>query len=387
MNRHLGGVGVKCLGLLGLTLAMVGRAAATHPAQEAKDGASAKPSTPRVLVLPDPPFTYTDLQLPAHFKTTAAQQHDNTPPDNPVTDAGATLGRVLFYDTRLSANNTVACASCHNQKHAFGGPVRFSKGFEGKVMDRHAMPLGNVRYYQRGRFFWDERAATLEVQVLTPIQSKLEMGMTLTKLTELLSKDPHYPELFNKAFGSKEITSKRVARALAQFLRSMVSYRSKFDEGMAKAFSVRDDFPNFTLQENRGKAVFLQRCANCHLPGNQNAHFFMNQPFNNGLDTDFLKTDGGVGEISLQPGDLGRFKSPSLRNVEFTGFYMHDGRFDSLDKVIDHYSKGGKNHPNADGRVRGINLDGPQRAALGAFLRTLSDPQFIADPKYADPFQ
>jgi cytochrome c peroxidase len=385
MNGHPTSVGVKCLGLVGLALALAGRAAADPPTQAPQ--AEAKPVAQRTLRLPETPYSYADFKLPAHFKTAAARQFDNTPPDNPVTDAGATLGRVLFYDTRLSADNTVSCGSCHSQKHAFGGPERFSKGVGGKVLDRHAMPLGNVRYYQRGRFFWDERAANLEAQVLIPIQSKTEMGMDLKKLTELLAQDATYPELFNKAFGGKEINSRRISRALAQFVRSLVSCRSKFDEGMANAFSVRDDFANFTLQENRGKAVFLQRCGNCHLSGNQAAHFYMNQPFNNGLDADFLRTDGGVGEVNLRAGDLGKFKSPSLRNVEYTGFYMHDGRFTTLDQVIEHYSKGGKNHPNADGRVRGINLDGPQRAALRAFLLTLSDPQFIADPKYADPFQ
>jgi cytochrome c peroxidase len=370
---------------LALGLATLGPALAV-PRLAAQDPPAVKPSTERTLTLPKTLFNYADVQLPAHFKTTGARQQDNTPNDNPVTDAGATLGRVLFFDTRLSVNNTVACASCHHQKNAFAGPVRFAKGFEGKTLDRHAMGLANLRYYQRGRFFWDERAPSLEAQVLLPIQSKTEMGQDLKKLAEILAQDAAYPELFNKVFGSPEISRQRMARALAQFLRSMVSYQSKFDEGMAKATSIRDDFANFTLQENRGKNVFLQRCANCHLPGNQSAHFFMNQPFNNGLDTDFVKSDGGVGDITLRPADLGRFKSPSLRNVEFAGFYMHDGRFDSIDKVVEHYSKGGKNHPNADGRVRGINLDGPQRAALAAFLKTLSDPQFIADPKFADPF-
>src|SRR5205807_7291941 len=123
--------------------------------------------------LPEMPYRYADVELPEHFRTPAARRFDNTPRDNPVTDAGATLGRVLFHDTRLSANNTVACASCHHQKHAFVDPNRFSKGHEGKETDRNAMPLAEVRFYPRGRFFWDERAATLEDQVLMPIQNKI----------------------------------------------------------------------------------------------------------------------------------------------------------------------------------------------------------------------
>src|SRR5262249_42652249 len=156
----------------------------------------------------------------AHFKTSAARRFDNTPRDNPVTDAGATLGRVLFYDTRLSANNTVACGSCHHQSRAFTDGKRFSKGFESKFTDRNAMSLVDLRYYTRGRFFWNERAKTLEDQVLMPIQNKTEMGQDLTRLVEILSKDDKYSDLFHKAFGDSEITPRRISRAVAQFLRS-----------------------------------------------------------------------------------------------------------------------------------------------------------------------
>src|SRR5262245_3644836 len=148
-----------------------------------------KPSNERKLTLPDTPHRYADVELPAHFKTPAAQRHDNTPRDNALTDNGATLGRVLFYDTRLSSSNNTACASCHNQKHAFVDPNRFSKGHQGKLTDRHAPSLVELRFYQRGRFFWDERASSLEDQVLKPIQSKVEMGNELPKLMETLTND------------------------------------------------------------------------------------------------------------------------------------------------------------------------------------------------------
>src|SRR5205085_100427 len=161
----------------------------------------------RTLRLPEKPYNYAAVELPAHYRARAVRDLDNTPRDNPVTDAGATLGRVLFYDTWLSANNTVACASCHKQKHAFSDPAaRFSKGYEGKETDRNAMPLVEARFYARGRFFWDERAATLEDLVLMPIQNKVEMGHDLAKLMELLGSDADYALLYGKAFGDSRIT-------------------------------------------------------------------------------------------------------------------------------------------------------------------------------------
>ncbi len=369
-------------------LALVALAWADPPGAFSQEKAPVKPSTERKLRLPEKSYVYADIDLPAHFKTPAAQRFDNTPRDNPITDAGATLGRVLFYDTRLSSSSNTACASCHLQKNSFVDPNRFSKGHEGKLTDRHAPSLVNLRYYQRGRFFWDERASSLEDQALKPIQSKLEMGNDLTRLTAMIQKDENYPKLYENAFGTSTINSDRTAKALAQFLRSLVSCHSKYDEGLAKARNVRDDFESFTAEENRGKTLFLDRCASCHMPGGQSAHFFMDRPRNNGLDADIRKTDGGVGDLSLNPNQVGLFKSPSLRNVEFTGPYMHDGRFKTLEEVVEHYSKGIKQHPNLDGRLRRpLNFDKAQERSLVAFLKTLSDTQFITDPRFADPFQ
>jgi cytochrome c peroxidase len=376
---------VVTIGLGGLTLARIGGAESPAPGSGEKKPVGG-PSTARKLRLPDTPYRYADIDLPAHFKTPAARRFDNTPADNPVTDGGATLGRVLFYDTRLSANNTVSCASCHVQKNAFVDPNRFSKGFEGKQTDRHAMNLVNLRYATRGRFFWDERAGSLEEAVLVPVESRSEMGQDLTRLMEVLAKDEHYPELFKKAFGDGKITQERTAKALAQFLRSLVSYQSKYDEGLAKVASVRADFQNFSVQENRGKALFVNNCASCHLPG-QDAHFSTIVPANNGLDADFKSADGGVGDITLNGFDIGRFKSPSLRNVERTAPYMHDGRFDTLEKVIEHYSKEVKPHPNLNPQMRRLNFTFSEKAALIAFLKTLTDQKFLTDPRFSDPFQ
>jgi cytochrome c peroxidase len=379
---------VMAVATIGLgMLALAGSGWADSPGRHEEKKPPARPSTVRELRLPSKPFRYANIDLPAHFKTPLARRFDhNTPADNPVTDHGATLGRVLFYDTRLSANNTISCGSCHVQTNAFVDPNRFSKGHRGKLTDRHAMSLVNVRYSLRGRLFWDERAEKLEEAVLVPIQSKVEMGQDLARLPDILSKDKHYPELFKKVFGDDKVTRERIGKALAQFLRSMVSCQSKYDLGRARAESVRDDFKDFTVQENRGKALFLSNCAICHLPG-QDAHFVMIAPANNGLDEDYKTTDGGVGDITLNARQIGLFKSPSLRNVEHTAPYMHDGRFDTLEKVIDHYSKEVKEHPNIDPRMRRLNFTKTEKAALVAFLKTLTDRKFLTDPKFSDPFQ
>jgi cytochrome c peroxidase len=384
MSRRIRDGGLICLALF----VLAGVSAAAAPESEVKANPVIKPSTERTLTLPEKPYRYADIELPAHFRTREARRFDNTPRDNAVTDDGATLGRVLFYDTRLSANNTLSCGSCHLQSKAFVDPNRFSKGFEGKFTDRNSPSLVNLRFYSRGRFFWDERARTLEEQTLMPIRSKIELGNDPTKLVEVFSKDSRYPELFRKAFGEDRITEQRMSRAVAQFLRSMVSYQSRYDEGRVKVPTVRDDFPNFTRQENRGKSVFLARCANCHLPGGQEAHFIMDRPRNNGLDRNIRNPDGGVGDITLNPGELGDFKSPSLRNVELTAPYMHDGRLKTLEDVVDHYARNVQPHPNLDGRVfRARGIRGSDRSDLIAFLKTLTDQKFITDPMFADPYQ
>jgi cytochrome c peroxidase len=379
--------------LVGMSLLAggVGLTMLASPAGEppAADGAIPEPGRPpaaRTLHLPKEPYRYTGLDLPAHFQTEFVRRFDNVPKDNPVTDHGATLGRILFYDTRLSANNKVSCGSCHVQKHAFADPNRFSKGLAGQLTDRHATSLVNLRFVPRGRYFWDERAGSLEEAVLLPIQNQVEMGQDLTRVVEVLGKDGKYAELFKKAFGDRQVTAARIGKALAQFLRSLVTCRSKFDAGLAKLASAKDDLPNFTAQENRGQALFMSTCAICHLPG-QDLSFLMLAPANNGLDANPRSGDGGVGDITLNPRDLGRFKSPTLRNVERTGPYMHDGRFDTLEKVIDHYSKGGQAHPNLDTWMRRLQFTDSEKAAPIAFLKTLTDPTLLTDPRFADPWK
>ena len=229
-----------------------------------------RPAARNILNLPATPYRYADVTLPAHF-TQPGRNEDNTPPDNPLSDHGAALGRVLFYGTRLSANSTTSCASCHVQAHAFADSKPFSKGFHGALTNRRAMPLVNLRYYQRARFFWDERAGNLEEMVLLPIQSRIEMGQDMKRVVDILGRD------------------------------------------------------------------MMRNCSTCHVKDG-NEQFFVRTPANTGLRRDDLTADAGVGDVTLRDADLGSFKSPSLRNVEVTAPYGRDGRFATLDALVDHYS-------------------------------------------------
>ena len=344
------------------------------------------PAAMNTLNLPATPYRYANLELPAHFAQ-PGRSHDNTPPDNPLTDDGATLGRMLFYDTRLSANNTTSCASCHVQAHAFADPKPFSQGFHGARTDRRAMPLVNVRYYQRARFFWDERAGNLEQMVLLPIQSRIEMGQDLKGIVDTFARDAMYPALFARAFGDRQITDERIGKGLAQFVRSLVSYQSRYDEGRARVQSAQDDFDNFTRQENRGKALFVRNCGTCHMKDG-NEHFIVPTPANTGLRGTDPTADGGVGDATLRPADLGSFKSPSLRNVEVTAPYGHDGRFATLGELIDHYSDNPILDPNLGYMipVGPLTFTASEKAALIAFMKTLTDRTFLTDPRFSNPF-
>lgn len=343
------------------------------------------------LNLPATSFNYANIVLPGYFLDNQLQNEDNTPNNNPITNAGATLGRVLFYDKKLSANNTVSCASCHIQENGFSDPNTLSIGFEGGLTGRNSMGLANAKFYDNGRFFWDERAATLEDQVLMPIQDAVEMGLTLDELVNKIGGEDYYQILFTRAFGDANVTTERISLALAQFVRSMVSYESKFDEGMAQVNNENTPFPNFTASENLGKNLFFSnrtRCSDCH---DTNA-MVGDAARNNGLDA--ILTDLGVGGVTGNNGDRGEFKVGSLRNIELTGPYMHDGRFATLGQVIDHYDTGVQNSADLDnrlrvggGQVRRLNLTAAERQGLIDFLLTLTDNNFITDEKYSDPFK
>ncbi len=333
---------------------------------------------------------------------------DNTPRDNPITDAGATLGRVLFYDEALSANGTIACASCHRQEFGFNDDREFSVGFEGGLTGRHSMNLTNARFYGSGKFFWDERADTLEEQVLMPFQDDVEMGLTLAELEAIVASRPYYAPLFEDAFGDDAVSSERIARAIAQFVRSMVSADTRYDEGRAQVGGPAEDFPNFTPQENLGKRLFFTGggpagggpfpCVGCHateafvgvIPGGNNPE---SGATNNGLDA--TTTDEGVGGVTGNANAESAFKVGSLRNIELGAPYMHDGRFETLREVIDHYSEGIQDHPTLalSLRVGGPNgaplrydFSDAEKDALVAFLETLTDDTLLTDERWSDPF-
>lgn len=334
--------------------------------------------------LPATSLQYSDAAnpLPPHFLVDPGNvgpvaPMDNTPASNPITDPGATLGRVLFYDPRLSINDRVSCSSCHHQALGFGDTARFSLGVAG-VTARKTMGLANARFYQLGHFFWDERAATLEDQILMPIQNKVEMGMTLDDLVLKVSLTSYYPPLFQSAFGTPDVTTDRISRAVAQFVRSMVSSQSRFDA----AFNSRGvlDTTRLSPTERQGQLLFsgAAGCSTCHVTNG----IVLDAPHNTGLDLTI--TDQGAGG--------GRFKAPSLRNVAVRPPYMHDGRFQTLPQVVEFYDSGVQPTPGLDSRLRTpngpkrLNLTSDQRSAIVDYLRTLTDSSLLTAPKYSTPF-
>lgn len=335
--------------------------------------------------LPSSSFRYTDAAnpLPAHFTSTAngtsVASTDNTPANNAITDAGATLGRVLFYDPRLSANDALSCGSCHVQSLGFSGPAALSIGFAGALTGRHSPGLTNARFYKRGKFFWDERAATLEAQTLGPIQSAVEMGMTLDGLVTKLAATPYYPTLFTAAFGTPTITSDRIANALAQFTRSMVSAGSRYDRAFG-ANGVANFASTMTAEEVNGEALFRSSgCADCHTTTSQ----VSDSVHNIGLDATLPDTGSG----------RGAFKAPSLRNIAVHPRFMHDGRYGTLDEVVAFLDTGVKASAGLDARLkdanglpRRLNLGATKRAALVAFLKTLTDSTFLTAERWSNPF-
>jgi cytochrome c peroxidase len=300
-------------------------------------------------------YTYANTEFPKHIADALAIT-DNTPANNPITDAGATLGRVLFYDKQLSKNNTVSCASCHKQELSFTDDAIKSKGFQGGLTSRHSMPLISIRFYQSGRMFWDERAATLEEQVLMPIQDEVEMGMTLPELESRLATLDYYPNLFQQAFGSASVTSERIALALAQFVRSIVPYQSKYDR-------VKQGLESFTSSEERGEQAFTAgngSCASCHPP----PMFITSNPARPfGLPN---TGDGGAD-------GRGNFKSPSLRNVAERTALFHNGSIADIERML-------------SGGIPAHSVPTTVKNDITAFLKTLADTSVATDPKFSNPF-
>ena len=298
------------------------------------------------------------------------------PTDNPQTVQGIALGKRLFFEKILSANGTQACASCHSPQNAFTDNTPTSDGIDGVFGTRNSMPLFNLAWNYGERFNWDGMALSLERQAIEPVENPIELHSNWEDVVGRLQSHPEYPELFRLAFKTSTITKELTTKAIAQFERTLISANSKFDKYSLGQTAL-------TSQELNGLDVFLREdkgdCFHCH--GNPNNPLWTDNSFhNNGLDSTFL--DLGLGDVTGDPNDNGKFKSPSLRNLAFTAPYMHDGRFSTLDEVINHYSEGLQNSATIDPLMKKIDVGGVQlsdqdKADLKAFLLSLSDPSFI----------
>ena len=313
-----------------------------------------------------------------------------------VDDATATLGRVLFYDKSLSRTNKVSCGSCHQQQAGFADPVQFSEGIRGQILTRHTPAISNA--YDDQFLFWDGRSGSLNDLSLRPIRNHKEMGLAETDfIIAKVNKAPYYSDLFTAAYGDDKVTDERISTALAHFMTSMISANSKYDKVMAG-----ESF--FSDIEQIGQNVFFSdgRCYQCHLGQDFNVRggFIIDPIFggewgdqraNIGLDEEY--TDDGFGTFNSEL--AGQFKIPTLRNISRTAPYMHDGRFATLEDVINHYNNNIANHPNlspelqdwATGGPARLGLDDIQVQGLVAFLNTLTDYDFLGDKKFSDPFK
>ena len=324
------------------------------------------------------PIDLPDTPTPYPFKLSNRLPIPSLPLDNPLIAERIELGRLLFHDPQLSIDNTVACASCHQKDHAFSDPARFSAGVNDQFSRRHSMPLFNLAW--KDSFFWDGRAQSLREQVLIPIEDPREMGESMDHVIEKLSADADYPTLFNSAFGSASITPQTIGLALENFLLSLTSYDSKFDQAMSGKAQL-------SPSEQRGFELFMTEfeprsrqygadCFHCH----GGALFTDNRFHDNGLAQ--IAADRGLAEVTRNPMDANKFSTPSLRNIALTAPYMHDGRFQTLEEVVEHYSSAITSRVTLDPNLAkhptaGLQLSAKDKTALVDFLKTLSDPQYI----------
>lgn len=314
------------------------------------------------------------------FETTAYQLEKpvgfpdiNIPADNPMTVEGIELGRKLFYDPILSGDNTLSCAGCHTQNTAFSDSSRFSIGIDKIAGTRNSPTIINPVWGTS--FFWDGRSKTLEEQALEPVPNPIEMHLKWSEAISKLQNHTDYPSLFTKAFGTDKISKELAAKAIAQFERTFISANSKYDKRV------------FTDSEKRGFELYFTEKADCfHCHGT--VLLTDNLFHNNGLDSVF--SDLGLGKRTQNPADYGKFKTPTLRNVEFSAPYMHDGRFKTLEEVVDFYSNGLKYSESIDPLMKnvfrgGIRLSESEKTDLIAFLKTFSDTEFLNNPKFSKP--
>ncbi len=349
------------------------------------------------LNLPVQTQTYNDTK----YRSVTVSGGDNSPITNPLTDAGATLGRVLFYDPRLSVNNTISCSSCHKQQFGFGDNQPFSTGFQGQLTLRNTPAIINAA--NKSVFFWDGRVNSLETQTLMPVKNHIEMGLeNENALSAKLGSISDYPGLFQSAFGSTEITTEKISMALSQFVRSIASYPQN---GL------------LTGDALAGRILFLEKykCSSCHAGSNLGgaAIFFPYYPVTHAptsvantsnIGLDLVYSDQGIQAINGDPAQNGYFVIPALRNVALTAPYMHDGRYSTLSQVIDHYSTGILPHPNLDpilidtnfaagqilvktGNPVKMNISDIEKKQLIAYLTSLTDYSITTDQRFSSPFK
>lgn len=326
------------------------------------------------------------LDIPSHFPDMII------PEDNPMTVEGVELGRKLFYETKLSGDNTISCGECHSPQSAFSDPNQFSTGIDGIQGNRNSMALINLGW--NTSFFWDGRAKTLEDQVLQPVTNPIEMHETWPNAIAKLQQSLEYKNMFFKAFGEEGIDSIKASKALAQFLRTMISGSSKFDvmykyeNNLSLSGNEQSIYATITPAEWAGYDLFKSDndadCFHCH----NGPLMQVNKFSNNGLDATF--TDNGRGDVTGNPNDNGKFKVPTLRNIAYSAPYMHDGRFSTLDDVINHYSHGVVTSPTIDPLMElvfqgGVQLDASQKDLIKQFLLTMSDESFINNPDFREP--
>lgn len=322
------------------------------------------------------------------------------PEGNPATLEGIALGRQLFYDKRLSRDNSISCSSCHIQKFAFTDQNKISIGIDSTELTFNSMSLTNVSL--SSKLFWDGRGKSLEMQALAPVINHLEMDQRLSATIEKLQNTELYPRLFYKAFGEKTITSRKIAYAISQFERTLISFNSKYDSYIKKESELSeveiDGMNLFFTTPNPTTGLRGGGCINCHLPqtfagSRDNFNGFKN----NGLNkVHYGIHSQGRQRLSHKNEDYGKFKVPSLRNIEVTFPYMHDGRFSTLEQVLDHYSENIVVSETTDSllltltndsssKLIGLHFTPHEKKAIIAFLKTLTDNDFLENSDLADP--
>lgn len=294
--------------------------------------------------------------------------------NNPLTEEGFELGRKLFYDPILSKDNTISCAGCHLQQTGFTHVDHdLSHGIDGKIGTRNSLTIQNLAWSKN--FMWDGGVNHLDVQAIAPITSEVEMDETLENVVQKLNSNATYQNLFEKAFGTKKITGQLTLKAISQFVVTLTTANSKYDKVLKKE-------ENFTEMEQKGYKLFQKHCASCH-----NEPLLASNDFkNNGLAIDLTLNDFGRMKITQNPNDSLKFKVPTLRNIEFTFPYMHDGRFKTLNEVVKHYNSGiQKSKTLAKELQKPINLSDNERVEIISFLKTLTDKEFLFNLKYGFP--